>query len=77
MMMEIGNWPLTMKEQIIWDLQYYLKFATMLKNDCGTFGRSALWVFDCWNRPTNSYWTQTEYTSIMKKIESWIGDVQR
>ena len=25
----------------------------------------------------NDYWTQTEYTSIMKKIESWMRDVQR
>ena len=33
--------------------------------------------FYCRNGPTNGYWTQTKYTSIMKKIEPWMGDVQR
>ena len=50
---------------------------SILKNDSGIFGRSALWVFDYRNGPTYGYWTQTEYTSIMKKIESWMKDVQR
>ena len=43
-----------------------LRFSTevkighsVFKNDSGIFGRSALWVFDCRNGPTNGCWTQT------------------
>jgi hypothetical protein len=43
---------------------------SVFKNACGSFGRSALWVFDCRNGPSNGYWTHAKYTSIMKKIES-------
>ena len=50
---------------------------SVFTSDGGTFGRSALWVFDCRYGPTNAYWTEVEYTSIMKKIELWMGDVQR
>ena len=32
---------------------------------------------NCRNGPTNDYWTRIKYTSIIKKIESWMGDVQR
>ena len=75
-----GNWKMTFNYEGTNSLGFSTEVKigdSILKNDSGIFGRSALWIFDCRNGPTNGYWTQTKYTSIMKKIESWMGDVQR
>ena len=63
------NWKITFNYEGTNSLEFSTEVKigdSIFKNDSGTFGRSALWIFDCRNGPTNDYWTQTEYTPIKK-----------